>query len=506
MKNTLGSFPGGLKLRGHKKRSTQTPIRKTPLTKQLILPLQQHIGAAAMPIVEVGDHVLKGQRIAKADGHVSVCLHAPSSGTVVAIDEQPIPHPSGLNAPCITIETDGEDRWVERHPVTNFREMSPHEIRQIIRDAGIVGLGGAGFPSFIKLNPGVHHTVDTLLLNGAECEPYISCDDTLMRERADGIIDGIEIMQHALRAREVIIAIEDNKAQAISAMELALAARPHMENTRVVVIPTRYPTGGEKQLIQVVTGQEVPSNGLPIDIGIVCHNMGTAYAVGRAINHGEPLISRIVTVTGTDVTHAGNFETLFGTPISELLSFAETKRQPDEPFILGGPMMGFNLSGDNLPVTKTANCILVGVEDAAPKTDALPCIRCGDCASVCPASLLPQQLYWHSRAKDFEQTQDYNLFDCIECGCCDYVCPSKIPLVSYFRFAKTEIMNQERERQKSDLARERFETRQARLEREQREKEERQRQRKAALAASKAKKEKEAAAQAETADADDKEK
>ncbi len=503
MTQPLGSFPGGLKLRGHKKRSTQTPIRRTPLAKQLILPLQQHIGAAAVPIVEVGDKVLKGQRIARAEGHVSVCLHAPSSGTVVAIDEQAIPHPSGLSAACITIETDGEDKWAERHPVKGFQDMTPHEIRQIIRDAGIVGLGGAGFPSFIKLNPGIHHTVESLILNGAECEPYITCDDMLMRERADGILDGVEIMLHALNAQEVLLAIEDNKSQAISSMELALAARPHLTQTKIAVIPTRYPTGGEKQIIQVVTGKEVPTNGLPIDIGIVCHNMGTAYAVGRAINHGEPLISRIVTVTGTDVTHAGNFETLFGTPISALLEFAETKRQPDEPFILGGPMMGFNLSGDNLPVTKTANCILVGVEDAAEKAEPLPCIRCGDCASACPASLLPQQLYWHARAKDFDQTRDYNLFDCIECGCCDYVCPSKIPLVSYFRFAKTEIMNQERERKKSDLARERFETRQARMEREQREKEERQRQRKAALAASKAKKEQDAAA--ETSSAEDKE-
>lgn len=507
MSKPLGSFPGGLKLKGHKKRSTQSPIRRTPIAKHLILPLQQHIGAAAVPIVEVGEKVLKGQQIARAEGHVSVCLHAPSSGIIKAIDEQPIPHPSGLSATCITIETDGEDQWLNRKPVKNFKDMSAHEIRQIIRDAGIVGLGGAGFPSFIKLNPGVHHDVDTLLLNGAECEPYISCDDMLMRERAEGILDGVEIIQHALRARNVVLAIEDNKPEGISAMELALAARPHLQNTRIVVIPTRYPTGGEKQIIQVVTGKEVPSNGLPIDIGIVCHNMGTAYAVGRAINHGEPLISRIVTVTGTDVTHAGNFETLFGTPISELLEFAETKRQPDEPFILGGPMMGFNLSGDNLPVTKTANCILVGVDEAAPASEPLPCIRCGDCATACPASLLPQQLYWHSRAKDFEQTRDYNLFDCIECGCCDYVCPSKIPLVSYFRFAKTEIMNQQREQQKSDLARDRFETRLARLEQEKQEKEERQRQRKAALAASKAKKEKQeqASAKAETTAAADKE-
>lgn len=494
MNKPLGSFPGGLKLRGHKKRSTQTPIRRTPLPEKLILPLQQHIGVAAVPIVEIGDRVLKGQRIARAEGHVSVCLHAPSSGTVVAIDNQPIPHPSGLSALCVTIETDGEDQWIDRQPVADFTALSAHEIRQIVRDAGIVGLGGAGFPSFIKLNPGVHHTVDTLLLNGAECEPYITCDDMLMRERADGVLDGIEVIQYALRAKNIIIAIEDNKPEAISAMQLALAGRPHLSHFEIVAVPTRYPTGGEKQLIQVVTGKQVPSNGLPLDIGIVCHNIGTAYAVGRAIHHGEPLISRIVTVTGTDVSHAGNFETLFGTPISQLLEFAGTNREADAPFILGGPMMGFNLSGDNLPVTKTANCILAGVEDASTDTQVMPCIRCGECATACPASLLPQQMYWHARAKDFDNTRDYNLFDCIECGCCDFVCPSQIPLVSYFRYAKTEIMNQERERQKSDHARDRFETRQARLEREKLEKEERQRQRKAALAAAKKAKEKEEAA------------
>lgn len=504
MRSPVSDFPGGLHLPGHKKRSTQTPIRKTPISKQLILPLQQHIGEAAVPIVEVGDVVLKGQRIARAEGHVSVCLHAPTSGKIVAIEERPIPHPSGLSAPCVIIETDGEDNWIERHPITDFRKLSAHEIRQIVRDAGIVGLGGAGFPSFIKLNPGVHHSVDTLLINGAECEPYITCDTMIMRERADGILDGIEIMRYALNAAEVIIAIEDNKPASISAMQLALAARSELKNVDIVVIPTRYPTGGEKQLIQVVTGKEVPSNGLPIDIGIVCHNPGTAFAVARAVKYGEPLISRIVTVTGTDVTHAGNFETLFGTPISDLLAFCETRRQPDEPFIQGGPMMGYSLAGDELPITKTANCILVGVEDVAPANEPLPCIRCGDCADVCPASLLPQQIYWYSRAKEFDTTRDYKLFDCIECGCCDYVCPSKIPLVSYFRFAKTEIMNQERERRKSDLARERHESRLERLERERLEKEQRQAQRKAALEASKkaaaAKEAKEKAAEATAGD------
>lgn len=495
MTDKLGSFPGGLILDGQKKRSTQTEIRNTPLSKKLILPLQQHIGEPSTPIVVVGDKVLKGQKIARADGHVSVYLHAPSSGTVIAIDDQAIPHPSGLSAPCITIETDGKDQWIEHQPINDFTALSEHEVRHLLREAGIVGLGGAGFPSFIKLNPGVHHTVETLIINGVECEPYITCDDMIMRERADDILDGIEIMKYALRVKHCAIVIEDNKPEAISAMKLALEERKenhHLKNTKVVVIPTRYPTGSEKQLIQVVTGKQVPSHGLPIEIGIVCHNVGTTYAIGRAIKHGEPLISRIVTVTGTDVKHAGNFETLFGTPMQELLAFCETHREPNEPFILGGPMMGYNLSGDHLPVTKTANCILVGVDNAAPVSQPLPCIRCGECATVCPVSLLPQQLYWFSRAKDLDKTREYNLFDCIECGCCSYVCPSKIPLVHYFRFAKTETMNQEQEHQKSDIARIRHENRLTRHELEKREKEERQRQRKAALAATKAAKEKEA--------------
>jgi len=494
MTDILSSFPGGLILDGQKRRSTQTAIQQSPLSKTLILPLQQHIGDASIPIINVGDYVLKGQKIARADGHVSVYLHAPSSGTITAIDDQPIPHPSGLSALCITIETDGKDQWITREPLSDYTAHSSHDIRQLLRESGIVGLGGAGFPSFIKLNPGIHHTVETLIINGVECEPYITCDDMLMRERAEGILDGIEIMQYALRVANCVIAIEDNKYEAITEMKRALAARPSFENTKIVSIPTRYPAGSEKQLIQVITGKQVPSNGLPIELGIVCHNIGTSYAIGRAINHGEPLISRIVTVTGIDVKHAGNFETLFGTQMHELLSFAKTERQADEPFILGGPMMGYNLSGDNLPITKTANCILVGVDNAAPKTPALPCIRCGECATVCPAGLLPQQLYWHSRAKDLEKTAEYHLFDCIECGCCSHVCPSKIPLVHYFRFAKTETMNQQQEQQKSDNARIRHDNRQYRQDLEKKEKAERQQKRKAALAATKIAKEKEKAA------------
>jgi len=482
----LGSFPGGLVLDGQKNRSTTLPIRTAPLSKTLTLPLKQHIGEAAEPVVKIGQKVLKGERIAKANGHVSVCLHAPSSGIITAIEDRPVPHPSGLSAPCVVIETDGKDQWKNRQPVANYQEHPAHDIRQHIRDAGIVGLGGAGFPSFIKLNPSVHHFVDTLILNGVECEPYISCDDMLMQERADGILDGLAIMQYALKSKRCIIAIENNKPKAIKAMQAALSERQDCPNTDIIVIPTRYPAGSEKQLIQTLTKQQVPKNGLPIDIGIVMHNIGTAYAIGQAILHHEPLISRIVTITGSNVKNAGNLEVPFGTPIKDVLNFCETKWQLSAPIIHGGPMMGYQLKDSDLPIIKTTNCIIVGVEEAQEEQTAMPCIRCGDCATACPASLLPQQLYWYSKAKDIEKAQEYNLFDCIECGCCNYVCPSNIPLVEYFKFAKTETMNQEQEHLKSDIARQRHENRQTRIEREQQEKLLRQQQRKAALAASQA--------------------
>ena len=485
MKYPHGHFPGGLKLAGHKGISTQEAIQTAPISERLVLPLHQHIGEASLPIVAVGDKVLKGQQIATAQDYVSVPLHAPTSGTIIDISDQPIPHPSGLSAPCITLEADGKDQWIDLDPVADFTTLSEHELRQRIRDAGIVGLGGAGFPSFIKLNPHTHHHVETLIINGIECEPYITCDDMLMRERADEIIEGIAIIRHALRVKQCIIAIEDNKPEAAAAMQAAIENRRDIGDTDIMVIPTRYPAGSEKQLIQAVTGKIVPSGGLPLDVSIICHNIGTTYAITRAISHGEPLISRIVTVTGEAVERPGNFETLIGTPINVLLEHCGNKLSEQDKLIMGGPMMGFELLQPDLPIIKTCNCVLAKAGDTKPKAEPLPCIRCGDCAVACPASLLPQQLYWYARANDLEKTRDYHLFDCIECGCCSYVCPSEIPLVQYFRYAKTETMTIETEKRKADNARERHDTRQDRLALEQVEKAERQRQRKAALAASK---------------------
>jgi len=470
-------FNGGLHLEEFKEISTQEPVEPAPIPRRLILPLHQHIGEQAEPIVEIGDKVLKGQQIARATGYVSLPVHASSSGTVVDINDYHVPHPSGLKAPCIVIDTDSEDQWIKREPV-NYQAFNPSQLRNIIREAGIAGLGGAGFPSFIKMNPGINQSIDTLILNGAECEPYITCDDMLMRERPHDIIAGLKIIRHALNASRVLIGIEDNKPEAIKALREATSDE---ENVDVVAIPSLYPAGGEKQIIKVLTGKEVPSNGLPPDIGVVCHNVATAVAVYRAVDIGEPLISRYVTVTGSGITRPRNLDVRFGTPMDELIVYCGGHVDNIDQIVMGGPMMGFTLMTPDAPIIKTTNCILAN-KDALPEQPAMPCIRCGDCAAACPVNLLPQQIYWHARAREFDRIQDYNLFDCIECGCCAYVCPSHIPLVQYYRFAKTTIWQQERDKKKSDIARQRHEFRLERLERDKQERAERHRRKREALA------------------------
>ena len=478
----LHRFPGGLRLASHKDLGTGRPIAALPLPRRLVLPLSQHIGVAATPLVKAGDQVYKGQMIAAAEGYVSAPLHASSSGRVVEIAECPVPHPSGLTAPCIVLETDGRDAWLPGlAPVEDPLQRDPAELRNLIRNAGIVGLGGAGFPAAVKLNTGLERRIDLLVLNGAECEPYISCDDLLMRERADQVIAGLRILRHVLNAAQCVIGVEDNKPEAIAALRAALAEGAD-EGIEVVAVPTRYPAGGEKQLIQVLTGLEVPSQGLPADLGILCHNVGTAAAVHQLMATGRPLVSRIVTVTGDGVAKPHNLEVPIGTPIAELVEFCGGYTPDVDRLLMGGPMMGIALPSDTLPVIKTTNCILATTAASLPApAPQLPCIRCGECALACPARLLPQQLYWHAHARDLDAVQEYDLFDCIECGCCAQVCPSHIPLVQYFRYAKTEIWDQEREREKADLARQRHEFRLERLEREKREKAERHKQKRKAL-------------------------
>jgi electron transport complex protein RnfC len=474
----LWKYHGGLHLEQHKKLSSDRPSNTLPLPKRLTIPMQQHIGEAALPIVKVGDRVLKGEMIAEASGTVSAPIHAPTSGTITAITAMPIPHPSALATLTITMESDGKEQWCELHPVDNYHHTSTEELCERIRAAGIVGLGGAGFPSYIKLNPGQHIGIDTLILNGAECEPYITCDDRLMREQPQAILDGARIMRHALHAKRCIIAIEDNKPEAFKALNDA-QSRSGQNDIELVLVPTLYPTGGERQLIKVLTGREVPSQGRTIDIGIISHNVSTAAAVADAIIDGIPLISRMVTITGESITTPQNIIAPIGAPIDELLDFAGREHQGDNQLVMGGPMMGVLLPDGTLPVIKTSNCFLL--QPRGPALPEGPCIRCGECALVCPAELLPQQLYWHSRARELDKAQDYNLFDCIECGCCSWVCPSNIPLVHYYRFAKTAVWAQEREKEAANIARRRHEFRLERHERAEREKAARLAQKKAAL-------------------------
>jgi electron transport complex protein RnfC len=461
----LWRFHGGMALPARKSLSTAEKLAAASIPKTLIHPLSQHVGAPAEAIVAVGDRVLRGQPIARATGYVGSPVHASSSGTVVDVGPRPVPHPSGLSAACVVIRTDGEDRPYEGYdPLSNYRTLNAPALRARVRECGIVGLGGAVFPTSVKLNVGVG--LKSLILNGAECEPWISCDDTLMRYRAAEIITGAQVMLHALEIGHCWIAIEDDKPEAFEAL-VGACARAVETRIDIVRVPARYPEGGERQLIQVLTGQEVPADGLPADIGYLCHNVGTAAAVARAVLYGEPLISRIVTVTGAGIARPRNLEVRLGTPISHVIEECGGALDSACHLIMGGAMMGFSLDSDELPVIKATNCLVLATgEDAPPRAPAIPCIRCGECAEVCPARLLPQQLYWYTRAENYDHVESLHLYDCIECGCCDLVCPSQIPLVQYFRFAKTEIWNRALERQRSDHARERFEARNERLARQ----------------------------------------
>jgi electron transport complex protein RnfC len=454
-------FHGGVHPPENKAQSTQLPIGHLPLPAKIVLPLRQHVGNIPKIKVAVGDKVLKGQLIAEAEGTVSSAIHATTSGTIAAIGDEIIPHPSGLPDRCITILPDGEDAWFPHQPA-DWRNIDKKALVGSLRLSGIVGLGGATFPTQVKLRSDGKSGVHTLIINAAECEPYITCDDMLMRERALEIVRGIEIAQHLLGANKVIIGIEDNKPEAAAAMEAAIS------NTqmKIVVVPTLYPSGDARRLVHLVLGIEIPFDKRTTEEGLQVFNVATVFALHRYFNFGEPSLSRIVSMTG-NVHKPQNFEVLFGTPLKYLVQAAGGVKPKTTQFIMGGPMMGFNLPNEDVPITKASNCIIAASTGLLePSQPVMPCIRCARCADACPVSLQPQDLYWFAKSDNFEKARDYKLFDCIECGACSYVCPSNIPLVQFYRYAKSEIIAIDKAKEAADLARERNDFRLARIERE----------------------------------------
>ncbi len=457
----LWDFHGGVHPPARKAQTAQKPIAVANLPDRLYIPVRQHIGVPGTLLVSVGQHVLKGQPLTSADNSMAVPVHAPTSGTILAIGEHTSAHPSALPENTITLAPDGQEQWRQRYPL-NLATTDNLTLLERIQESGIAGMGGAGFPAHLKA--GLTQPVDYLIINAVECEPYISADDALIQEEATTIVKGIDILCKLLNPKAVLIGIEDDKPIASASLKAACSQREHYY---VRDVPTKYPSGGEKQLIQLLTNKEVPAGRRPIDIGIVMLNVGTAFAIAQAVLEDHPLLSRVVTVTGETLSQPQNVLALLGTPVSDLLQFCGYQQQVPEKVIMGGPMMGFTLPDLSVPIIKTTNCILAPARNELPaEGNETDCIRCSACADACPASLLPQQLLWYSKAKDPAKLDEYNLFDCIECGACAYVCPSEIPLVQYYRVAKAEIREQQREAVQAEQAKARFEARNARLERE----------------------------------------
>jgi len=474
---------GGVHAEERKAASALPIVNDFPLPKKLYIPLQQHVGKAAEPVIKVGEKVLKGQLLAHSQGLVSAPVHAPSSGIILDVNDYPAPHPSALPIRMIVLETDGKDEWLKTSVAADPFQLDAEEISLRVGAAGIVGLGGATFPTVVKLNMGRENQIDTLIINGAECEPYLCCDDRLMQERAAEIIDGVRLMLHGMtnspganlhlpeggrtgrydmNTKSAVVAIEDNKPQAFLMMQAAAA--PYAQ-IKVMQIPTRYPMGWDRQLIGYVTGREVPVGCRSSEIGVTIHNVGTAHAVHKAIRHGQPLLSRVVTVAGGAVNRPMNVEVPFGTLISELFAFCEVNTENTARIIMGGPMMGDSLPHSNLPTVKATSGILALTPNELKNTDEQPCIRCASCVSVCPAGLRPLDMANNIRINQLDAAVDLGLKDCISCGCCSYICPSNIPLVQYFKYASGEVIARQQAQHKAEQTKKLIDARNARMER-----------------------------------------
>ena len=433
-------FFGGIHPKYNKEMSTIITAFSTIAPKQVVIPMQQHIGSPCQPLVKVGDRVLRDQKIGDSEG-LCVPVHASISGTVVAVE--PRPHTSGRDVMAVVIENDYKDeRLPSQVPNIPYTEMDNDLILHTIRESGIVGMGGAAFPGNVKALSAMGN-VDTLIANACECEPYITADDSLLRTTPEQVLTGMEILRKVLNPNRAVLAVEDNKQQAIERLKPLMAEHPGIE---LVVLPTRYPQGAEKQLIQSVTGREVEPGKLPVSVGCAVFNVSTYAAIYRAICWGVPLTQRIVTVSGETVKQPQNFNVRIGTPIRDLIAEAGGLTEETERVISGGPMMGVAQSNLDVPVIKAVNSILCLPKDQNGAAENPVCLRCGKCVSVCPMRLQPLYMYRYAKCEDAAHLERLNLLDCMECGSCAFTCPGKLPLVEYFRKGKALVRQAQAER------------------------------------------------------------
>ena len=454
---------GGVHPEQFKGLTAGSPISTPELPQHLYVPLKQHAGSEAIAIVEKGEYVLKGQLIGKANGNFSANVHAPSSGIVKAVEPVLAPHPSGLESLSVVIELDGEDQWPQNSRADDPFNIAPEVLAKRVSDGGIVGMGGASFPAAVKLQAARRANLETLLINGGECEPYLTSDDRLMQERAVDIIRGARLIQHITSCKQIIIAVEDNKPKAIKALKNAATEWKKVE---VVSVPSVYPMGSSKQIVQAVIGKEIPANSRTTEMGVLIHNVATAFAINACLTKSQPLISRIATIAGGAIAVPQNVEALIGTPIAHLIKHCGGYSQTPDRIVLGGPMMGQLMPSDQVPLIKGAGGVLALLKDETPQDNSSPCIRCGRCVSACPMGLVPLEMAKHSKIHDYDGAQGYGLKDCILCGSCAYVCPSHIPLVHYFQYAKGELSKQSVLDQRREYTKELASSRNARVEKE----------------------------------------
>ena len=443
-------FPGGVhphEGKGGKKDNQSNPIAVLPAPQRLTIPLSQHTGAPAKPIVQKGDRVLVGQKIGEPASFVSAAVHSSVSGTVVEIGT--CTNFGGAEVPCVVIENDYKDEWAPLHPAEHPETLSAAEMVQIIREAGIVGMGGATFPTPVKLTIAPDKHLEFFVINGAECEPYLTADHRLMLEKPTQIIDGIRLLMNAFGVHETMIGVEDNKADAIDALRAAAA---DVEGIKVVALPVRYPQGGEKQLVYALTKRVIPGGGLPIDAGCVVLNVGTVYAIDEAVRKGIPLIQRVTTAGGL-MNNPGNYLVRIGTPVRTLINACGGTQPHVRTLISGGPMMGTAFVNIDIPITKGCSGILA-LDKSAIDVDESACIRCGRCMRACPMHLQPAQMDRLIRVENFDELDRIGVLSCIECGACTYVCPAKRLLTQSFRSGK-RIVNIRRKKVKEREAAER---------------------------------------------------